>query len=625
MHTAYQLKKTIVMIGGTLVATPALSAIQGLSIDGLNLNWSAHTAWMQVQDASSYQSVCEGVISSCTVPMAGTYHVINHTNGKRSDFIEVTGDNGNTGATKVSVIGNTISWPDDGWYQVQSADDHSSLCQGGNQCEVPDGTYIVINHTTGYRYEDIVVSQHSGSFYTINGNTIAFNQSGWMQVQSASDYTSLCEGPDTEPCTVPDGFYNILNLTTGQRAENIEIAGGGPGTPDGFLVRSDADRLDWNAIDGADTYAVQRWDGAQYQSVTEATALAGVTAGDYRVVATGSGAAAEAPESNFVRVLPGGPYTGDRSSRQLDDDSLFLANVDYPSPDVWAGNLPGVAGERVITSDNYSDIIAYVFSVVSGSAYGPAMLDLPSTDDNPIESHFVLGTYPLAGVITEDGCDNQGLARFIGIDWGERQITYGWDMEFGDCQQGDARYQGQHMQLNRGNLINLSNGFVTSYNDETAGFAGTINYKFTSDRDGGPSTNYVLDDVTYSTMGNDDPVLLEDATVGFFAVFGRAMNLRADLTVTSATTAWQPLRVLVGDELIRDDIFESTGYDYFDRGTLTITGADGSIINLDADTGDIGTVLVSVSNDVEDLEIELPWSTWSEQLQFRFDLLDSAE
>ncbi|MGQ7847398.1 hypothetical protein ACUNV4_23105 [Granulosicoccus sp. 3-233] len=618
------------MIGSTLVATPALAAIQGLTIDGLNLNWSANTAWMQVQNASNYQSVCEGVISSCTVPMAGTYHVINHTNGNRSDFVEATGDNGNTGATTVSVVGNTINWPNDGWYQVQSADDYSSLCQGGTQCEVPDGTYIVINHTTGHRYEDIVVPQQSASFFSVDGNTITFNQSGWMQVQSASDYTSLCEGSDIEPCTVPDGIYNIINHTTGQRTENIEIAEGGSGEgpimPDGFLVRSDADNLDWDAVDGADSYVVQRWDGTPYQTVTDATDLVGVEAGDYRVVATGSGAAAEAPESNLVRILPGGPYSGDKSSRQADDDSLFLANIDYPSPDVWDGDLPGVAGERVITSDNYSDIIAYVFSIVSGSAYGPAMLDLPSTDDNPIDSHFdVLGTYPLAGVITEESCDNQGLARFIGIDWGVRQITNGWDREFGECQQGDATYQGQHMQLNRGNRLNLSNGFVTSYNGKSAGFAGTVHYKHTSDRDGGPGTYYLLSDVTYSTTGTEDPVLIDDANVEYLVTYGRAQELRADLTITSATTAWQPLSVLVDDDMIRDDIFESTGYDYFDRGTLTITGADGSVINLDADTGDISTVQVSVSNDVEELEIELPWSTWSEQLEFRFDLLGSAE
>ena len=57
-----------------------------------------------------------------------------------------------------SVNGNVISWPDDGWYQVQTANDVTSLCNGGSYCDVEPGTYLVINHTTGVRFPDIVVS-----------------------------------------------------------------------------------------------------------------------------------------------------------------------------------------------------------------------------------------------------------------------------------------------------------------------------------------------------------------------------------------------------------------------------------------------------------------------------------
>ena len=47
--------------------------------------------------------------------------------------------------------------PDDGWYQVQDGDSYASLCEGVLSCVVPDGRYIVINHTTGVRYENVVV------------------------------------------------------------------------------------------------------------------------------------------------------------------------------------------------------------------------------------------------------------------------------------------------------------------------------------------------------------------------------------------------------------------------------------------------------------------------------------
>ena len=56
------------------------------------------------------------------------------------------------------VAGNTISWPDDGWYQVQSAADYQSICEGGRSCTVEPGSYTVINLTTGVRFENIEVT-----------------------------------------------------------------------------------------------------------------------------------------------------------------------------------------------------------------------------------------------------------------------------------------------------------------------------------------------------------------------------------------------------------------------------------------------------------------------------------
>ena len=56
-----------------------------------------------------------------------------------------------------TVDGNIISWTDEGWHQVQDQGTYESLCQGGQQCWVPEGVYIVINHSTGERFENIPV------------------------------------------------------------------------------------------------------------------------------------------------------------------------------------------------------------------------------------------------------------------------------------------------------------------------------------------------------------------------------------------------------------------------------------------------------------------------------------
>ena len=97
------------------------------------------------------------------------------------------------------ITGNTISWPDDGWYQVQVVTDEGQIqvCGGTRFCEVPNGTYIVINHTTGERFENIVVSADPAkSEVTVTGNTISWPDNGWYQVQVATDegQTQVCGG-----------------------------------------------------------------------------------------------------------------------------------------------------------------------------------------------------------------------------------------------------------------------------------------------------------------------------------------------------------------------------------------------------------------------------------------------
>jgi uncharacterized surface protein with fasciclin (FAS1) repeats len=125
--------------------------------------------------------------------------------------------------------GHTLSWPDDGWYQVQSADDYTSVCEGGTSCVVVPGNYIVINHTTGQRYEGIRVSATDDSGdegpIVVTGNDIHFPVGNdWWQVLSAEDYSSQCEGSGDGGCTVDDGIYIVINLTTGERYENIRVS-----------------------------------------------------------------------------------------------------------------------------------------------------------------------------------------------------------------------------------------------------------------------------------------------------------------------------------------------------------------------------------------------------------------
>jgi len=68
---------------------------------------------------------------------------------------DASGKNGSPAGIQIN--GNTLSWPEGGWYEVQYAKSFNTVSEGGTFAHVDDGVYNVINHTTGDRYEGIVV------------------------------------------------------------------------------------------------------------------------------------------------------------------------------------------------------------------------------------------------------------------------------------------------------------------------------------------------------------------------------------------------------------------------------------------------------------------------------------
>lgn len=246
--THYRLNLAIASIGyfGLLSSTAAAPCV-----DELTIYWQ-DDGWYQVQDARSYESVCEGG-SSCVVN-PGVYNIINHSSGERFTGVTI---NAPIDPTDVTVDDQTIYWPDDGWYQVQNAADYSTLCEGGRSCHVAPGVYIVINHTTGQRYENVSVhadqNEVSDNPVTVSGNLISWPDDGWYQVQSALDYASICEGQRS--CAAAAGTYIVINHSTGMRWPNINIATdpNSPSTnPYACTTDQDGDNGDNNGSDGTD-------------------------------------------------------------------------------------------------------------------------------------------------------------------------------------------------------------------------------------------------------------------------------------------------------------------------------------------------------------------------------------
>ena len=173
------------------------------SLSGNTLTWP-DDGWHQVQRADTFETVCEGIVSSdssnsggpCVVD-PGTYIVINHTSGERFENIIVDATSPTPSVEGVSVEGNRITWPDDGWYQVQDATTFETICEGGTNCTVQPGSYIVINHSTGQRFSDITVASDSETdgaedsrpaSVEVIGDTIRWPDDGWYQVQNAVSF-----------------------------------------------------------------------------------------------------------------------------------------------------------------------------------------------------------------------------------------------------------------------------------------------------------------------------------------------------------------------------------------------------------------------------------------------------
>lgn len=195
----------------------------------------------------------------------------------------------------INVEGNKISWPDDGWYEVQSATSHNTMHEGGRSAEMPSGSYHVINHTTGERFKDIQIGPaattatspepSNNSAIKVDGNKISWPDDGWYEVQSATSFDTISEGGQS--ADLPNGTYNLINHTTGERFKNIDI----PASSAAPSMTSPPDSLtnakftiDGNQLlldDGA-WYEVQ--DSSTYQTIFEGNQSTTLLSGTYNII-----------------------------------------------------------------------------------------------------------------------------------------------------------------------------------------------------------------------------------------------------------------------------------------------------------------------------------------------------
>ncbi len=342
--------------------------------------------WYQVQTTGTFVTICNGA-SSCTVA-SGDYIVINHTTGERWERVsvpetateagavsgsetdnEVTDSETGDGQAELAITqgdliiaGNLLSFATTDWFQVQQSADFQTVCEGVTSCLLEAGSYIVINHGTGTRYEDVLIgaapaadsdSGEQAESGTDSGadsanatdgdaNTDAFTapgfdglalrwpDDGWYQIQSSADFSTICEGGTA--CPVESGSYIIINLTTGQRWEDFNVQVGVPASVDGGGVAGSPVMNDTDDS-GEDAEA----------GVEEETGTGGEADADSEPVSEG---AVSDGEDGSAAESPGGPSgpTGDGS----DTDETVVDNTNVP--EMVASAAPVVEGNTIIMS-----------------------------------------------------------------------------------------------------------------------------------------------------------------------------------------------------------------------------------------------------------------------------------
>ena len=237
--TAGEVSETVSISDEGLDQSAPVIATERVVVDGNTIVLSGGD-YYQVQDALTFESICEGV-SLCHVT-PGMYIVVNHTSGERIEGVSVTSIAAEVDSAAIVVLGNTISWPDNGWYQVQNADTFENVCEGGRSCSVAAGNYVVINHTSAERFEDIRVmpiqtnSTNIGFLELVSGDLaftqdLTFNQPRFQVISNQEQLNTLyfealtdssCEG-----CNFPSPpLVDFNNNTVVLVAHEIVPSGG---------------------------------------------------------------------------------------------------------------------------------------------------------------------------------------------------------------------------------------------------------------------------------------------------------------------------------------------------------------------------------------------------------------
>lgn len=349
----------LLFVSAALFALPATGFAMP-TVEANILTWP-DDGWYQVQRADTFVTVCEGSDSATSSSSGGpcmidgsNHIVINHTSGERFDNITAMSGTATTpdslpvvpdsspfaSVNTVMVAGSRIIWPDDGWYQVQNTETYATVCEGAAFCDVDAGNYVVINHSSGERFEDVVVTAVSDSgnsamtdnpsvtAVTVVGQMLSWPNDGWYQVQDTSTFATVCEGGTG--CSVEPGNYVVINHSSGERFEDIAVGSGmdgstgntGDNNTGGNMSQPGAVVVNGNLIQWPDDGWYQVQNAQSFATICEGGSQCAVSPGDYLVI----------NHSNGMRTTVNVAGDSTNSGNGADDAVLYPVDFEITVP-----------------------------------------------------------------------------------------------------------------------------------------------------------------------------------------------------------------------------------------------------------------------------------------------------
>lgn len=432
------------------------------------------------------------------------------------------------------VEGTTIYLPEDGWYQVQRADNFASICNGELTCRVDPGIYIVINHTTGERFESVEVRDESSQSdgVTVSGNQISWSGDDWYQVQDSTSFATLCEGGNE--CVVPDGTYIVINHNTGKRYESIVV-------PDGDTPNPPAISVVGNQISLPDDGWYQVQNATTFESFCEGQLSCTVPAGEYIVINHTTGTRHE------------GIVVSGSMADSFFNESTYLGILQNV---VTVLNAESLNNDRIVADELAKDLLVMGDRVMDGGAPDAGLSLVLLTTDSP------------SLTVQDYACGGGGALSLPLYDFGSAPVTRR-EYSFDQCAYNSAEYDGQYtftqsrrspvvstfselsVQTGNGDRFMINGlwddstpanpfGFElltwadTTYIKETENGVMTVNglNRFSEAYETQLSTNRV-----------SGYVQLQDGSIGYASLITQRANLEASFHVIADWTEQQDIRV----------------------------------------------------------------------------------